>query len=76
MKDLGPFKSYLGVDFLSTPQGILLHQQSYAHKLALDYNLDDNKPVYTTLLKAELKACPYQLPQFLQLTTPHSIVSW
>lgn len=48
-KDLGPVKRNLGIDFLTTSHGILLHQKPYAHKLAVDYNLDNCKPVFISL---------------------------
>lgn len=45
MKDLGPVKRYLGIDFLHTDHGILLHQQRYTLALAHHYDLADCKTV-------------------------------
>lgn len=33
MKDLGPICEYLGVDFLTSSAGILLHQTPYTHTI-------------------------------------------
>lgn len=49
MKDLGPVTRYLGVDFLTTSHGILLHQKPYALRFAEQYDLTSCKPVFTPL---------------------------
>lgn len=49
MQDLGPLQRYLGVYFLATPQGILVHQKSYTLRLADQYNFLNCKNVSTPL---------------------------
>lgn len=49
MKDLGKVKKYLGTDFLSSDQGVLLHQKPYALQLAKDYGQQGCTRVSTTL---------------------------
>lgn len=49
MKDLGPVKCYLGVECVSSDQGILLHQKPYAHQLVLDFCMEGCRSVHTPL---------------------------
>lgn len=72
MKDLGNVQKYLGVDFLSTNQGILLHQKHYAQQLVADYGQQDCSRVTTSLpagltLSAETNTTDISVTKYCQL---------
>ncbi|CAM6116227.1 unnamed protein product [Calypogeia fissa] len=54
MKDLGPVKRYLGVDFHTTQEGIFLHQTSYARQILEDYQMQDCRPASTPLPEGQI----------------------
>lgn len=41
---------YLGIDFFTTAQAILLHQKTYAHEVVLDSSMESSKMLHTTIL--------------------------
>lgn len=49
MKDLGALRRYLGVDFVSTDQGVLMHQAEYSSHLISEYKLHNSRPAKTPL---------------------------
>jgi hypothetical protein len=49
MTNLGPCNQYLGLEFEQTPQGLRLHQTSYAQSIVDDFGLTDCNPTRTPL---------------------------
>lgn len=43
MKDLGLVQRYLGIEFLCTPLGLLLHQRAYVQQLLQETGMSDSR---------------------------------
>lgn len=49
MKDLGLVQRYLGIEFLRTPSGLLLHEWAYIQQLLLETGMSDSCIEYIPL---------------------------
>ena len=49
MKDLGRIQKYLGIEFVLSKEGIIMHQSTYADQIICGAGLSNSKPAYTPL---------------------------
>lgn len=49
MKDLGLVQRYLGIEFLRTPSGLLLHQRAYIQQFLEETGMSDSRIEYIPL---------------------------
>jgi hypothetical protein len=49
MKDLGDLHSFLGIEVIRTPEGILISQWHYALDMLFKFGMADYKPISTPL---------------------------
>jgi hypothetical protein len=49
MKDLGDLHYFLGIEVISTPEGILISQRHYALDMLFKFGMADCKPISTPL---------------------------
>lgn len=73
MKDLGEAQRYLGVDFHTSDQGILLHQKGYAEKVVADAGMADCKPASVPLPLGTSLADDSGTPSFDQNVYCHTV---
>ena len=49
IKDLGTLNFFLGLEFLSVPNGLIMHQHKYIKELLAEYSIEDCKHVHSPL---------------------------
>lgn len=49
MKDLGELRCFLGIEFVRSDQGILMHQRKYTSELISETGLSSSKPASTPM---------------------------
>jgi hypothetical protein len=73
MTDLGLISYFLGIEFLRTSKGLMLHQKKYADEILKKYNMTECTPA-TTHMEVNLKLEKSQNEEVVDPTTFNQIV--